>query len=154
MKLQKVGVLGVGNIGTGVVADLVLHGINAVGLDVSEEILERARAAVLKSVRFAPLLSKDAPRVSQEEATKRMHLTTDLSDLASCDFIIENVTEDWDVKKQVYENLERVDASAEVCFGANTSCISITKIGGATKRPAKVVGIHFMNPVPDLRPLK
>ena len=75
-----------------------------------------------------------------------MVLTTDLRDLASCDFVIENVTEDWEIKKQVYENLERV-MPPEVCFGANTSCISITQIGSATKRPANVVGIHLMNPV-------
>jgi len=75
-----------------------------------------------------------------------MVLTTDLRDLAPCDFVIENVTEKWEIKKQVYENLERV-MPPEVCFGANTSCISITQIGSATKRPANVVGIHFMNPV-------
>jgi len=75
-----------------------------------------------------------------------MVLTTDLRDVASCDFIIENVTENWEIKKQVYENLERV-MPTEICFGANTSCISITKIGSATKRPANVVGIHLMNPV-------
>src|SRR5438046_9138418 len=75
-----------------------------------------------------------------------MVLTTDLHDVASCDFIIENVTEDWDVKKPVYEKLDRA-APPEVCFGANTSCISITRIAGATERPANVVGIHLMNPV-------
>jgi len=92
------------------------------------------------------LLSKTLPRITKEEAIARMLLTTDLRDLASCDFVIENVTENWDIKKQIYENLERV-MPPEVCFGANTSCISITKIGSATKRPANVVGLHFMNPV-------
>lgn len=147
MKLQKVGVVGVGNIGTGVVADLVLHGISAVGLDVSGEALERAEAGALKNIRFAPLLAKSAPRVSPEDAMKRMQFTTSFDDLSSCEFIIENVTEDWDVKKKVYENLDRA-VPPEVCFGANTSCISITKIASVTKRPADVVGIHFMNPVP------
>ena len=75
-----------------------------------------------------------------------MVLTTDLKNVAPCDFIIENVTEDWDVKNPVYENLDRV-VPPEVCFGVNTSCISITQIGSATKRPANVVGVHFMNPV-------
>jgi len=86
------------------------------------------------------------PRATKEEALQRMALTTDLKDLACCDFIIENVTEDWDVKKRVYDNLDRV-APSEVCFGANTSCISITQIGSITQRPDNVVGIHFMNPV-------
>jgi 3-hydroxybutyryl-CoA dehydrogenase len=75
-----------------------------------------------------------------------MVLTTDLQDVASCDFIIENVTEDWAVKQPVYEELDRV-TPPEVCFGANTSCISITQIASATTRPANVVGIHLMNPV-------
>ena len=138
--------LGAGNIGIGVVTDLVLHGISAVAVDISKDILKRAQAAVLNNVRCVPLLSKTLPRITKDEAMQRMVLTTDLRDVASCDFIIENVTEDWDVKKPVYENLERV-APPDVCFGANTSCISITQIASATQRPANVVGIHLMNPV-------
>ena len=146
MNIESVGVLGVGNIGTEVVTDLVLHGIRVVAFDLTPEILERAKTGVLKNIRFAPLLSKSAPRVSKDDALKQMHFTTSFVDLSSCEFIIENVTEDWQVKKVVYEKLDRVMPS-EVCFGANTSCISITKIGSVTKRPANVVGIHFMNPV-------
>ncbi len=146
MNIERVGVLGVGNIGTEVVTDLVLHGIKVVAFDLTTEILERAKTKVLKNIRFAPLLSKSAPRVSKDDALKQMHFTTSFADLSSCEFIIENVTEDWQVKKVVYEKLDRVMPS-EVCFGANTSCISITKIGSVTERPANVVGIHFMNPV-------
>jgi 3-hydroxybutyryl-CoA dehydrogenase len=146
MEFRQIGVLGAGNIGVGVVTDLVLHGITAVVVDISEEILRRARADVLKNIRFAPALLNTLPRITKEEASSRVILTTDLKAIASCDFIIENVTEDWEIKKQVYENLELV-TPPEVCFGANTSCISITQIASATKRPAKVVGIHLMNPV-------
>ncbi len=146
MTFRKIGVLGAGNIGVGVVTDLVLHGITAVVVDVANEILRRAEAEVLKNVRFAPLLAKSLPRVTREEALARMVLTTDIGDAACCEFIIENVTENWEVKRQVYANLERV-MPPEVCFGANTSCISITQIGGATRRPASVVGMHLMNPV-------
>jgi 3-hydroxybutyryl-CoA dehydrogenase len=145
MKLTHVGVVGAGNIGAGVVTDLVLHGINAVVVDLSEEILKKAEAQVLKNIRFASLFSKDLPRLTREETSKRLVLTTELKDVASCDFVIENVTENWDIKKGVYEKLEKA-VPPEVCFGANTSCISITQIGGATKRPANVVGVHFMNP--------
>ncbi len=146
MEFKRIGVLGAGNIGTGVVTDLVLHGISAVVVDISEDILRRAQAAVLHNVRCVPLLSKTLPRLSKEDALQRMVLTTDLRAVASCDFVIENVTEDWDVKKAVYEDLDRV-APPEVCFGANTSCIPITQIASATRRPANVVGIHLMNPV-------
>src|SRR5688500_6417582 len=146
MDLQKIGVLGAGNIGIGVVTDLVLHGMTAVVVDVSDAILERAQAEVLNNVRVVPLLSKTLPRISKDEARQRMVLTTSMKEVAACDFVIENVTEDWAVKKQVYERLDRV-APPEVCFGANTSCISITQIASVTGRPANVIGMHLMNPV-------
>jgi 3-hydroxybutyryl-CoA dehydrogenase len=146
MNFKSVGVIGAGNIGTGVVTDLVLHEVSAVVLDVSTEILESAKVNILKNIRFAPLLSQNLPRLNEEDALKRMRFTTSFNDLSSCEFIIENVTENWAIKKPVYEALERV-MPPEICFGANTSCISITKIGSVTQRPANVVGIHFMNPV-------
>jgi len=146
MEIKRVGVVGAGNIGVGVVTDLILHGISTVVVDVSPEILQRAKADVLNNVRFAPLLSKSLPRISRQQALERMSLTTELTDVGVCDFVIENVTEDWSIKKDVYTNLERAVPPA-VCFGANTSCISVTQIGSATERPENVVGIHLMNPV-------
>jgi 3-hydroxybutyryl-CoA dehydrogenase len=146
MDFQQIAVIGAGNIGIGVVTDLVLHGITAIVVDISDDILQQAQTEVLNNVRFVPLLSKTLPRVTKDQALKRIRLTTDLKQVASCDFIIENVTENWDVKKPLYEQLDCV-APPEVCFGANTSCISITQIAGATKRPTRVVGIHLMNPV-------
>lgn len=146
MEFRQVGVLGAGNIGVGVVTDLILHGIQAVVVDISDNILKRAETDILNNVRFAPLLSQTLPRITRDDALTRMVLTTDLEDVASCDFVIENVTEDWKVKEPVYERLERV-VPPEVCFGANTSCISITRIASFTKRPEKVVGVHLMNPV-------
>jgi len=146
MKIKTVGVIGAGNIGIGVVTDLVLHGVNAVVIDVSPGQLITAQAEVLKNIRFAPVLSKDAPRMAREEALSRMVFTEDIRQVSGCDFIIENVTEDWGIKKGVYERLDQV-ARPEVFFGANTSCISVTRIGSVTKRPDRVVGMHFMNPV-------
>jgi 3-hydroxybutyryl-CoA dehydrogenase len=145
-KLARVAVIGAGNIGTGVAADLVLHGIDAVVVDLSDEILEKAQAEILQSIRFAPMFSKSAPVVSRSQALKRIALTTRLDDVASCEFVVENVTEDWNIKKAVYGALERC-LPKDVCIGANTSCISITRIAGATARAANVAGVHFMNPV-------
>jgi 3-hydroxybutyryl-CoA dehydrogenase len=115
-------------------------------IDLSEDILRHARNEILKNIRFAPLLSKTLPKVTREEAVQRMTFATDLGAIAPCDFVIENVTENWDIKKQVYERLDKM-IRPDVCIGANTSCISITQIGSVTGRPAKVVGIHLMNPV-------
>jgi len=144
--LRQIGVVGAGNIGTGVVTDLLLHGLSAVVVDVSRDQLERAQAAVLGNIRCAPLFSKTLPRITRESAAERMRLTTDLRQLAECDFVVENVTEDWTTKRALYEQLDAV-VPAGVRFGVNTSCISITQIGSVTKRPADVVGVHFMNPV-------
>ena len=108
MNIERVGVLGAGNIGIGVVTDVVLHGLYAVVVDVSKEQLKRAEAEVLKNIRFAPLLLKSAPRLTKEDALKRIVFTEDLKDVSSCDFVIENVTENWDIKRRVYETLDVV----------------------------------------------
>ena len=77
---------------------------------------------------------------------KNLILTNNIDEIAECEFIIENVTEDWKIKEGVYKQLDQI-ADEDVCFGCNTSCISITKVGSVTKRPDKIVGIHLMNPV-------
>ena len=115
MGLERIGVIGAGNIGAGVVTDLVLHGMLATVVDVSDDILERARTAVLENVRCAPLLSKTLPRITRDQALQRLSLTTRLDDVAGCDFIIENVTENWEIKASVYGELDRV-MPPEICF--------------------------------------
>jgi 3-hydroxybutyryl-CoA dehydrogenase len=142
--LTRVAVIGAGNIGTGVAADLVLHGIDAVVVDLSDEILKTAQSGILDAIRFAPMFSK--PVVSREAALKRLLLTTRLDDIAACGFVVENVTEDWAVKKELYAALDEL-LPKDTCIGVNTSCISITQIAGVTARAASVVGVHFMNPV-------
>ena len=146
MQFKNVGVIGAGNIGLGVATDLVLHGINTVLVDISSEQLEKAKSEIIKNVRFAPLLLKNAPKVTKEAALQRLTFTTDINDVKSCEFVVENVFEDWGIKEKVYKQLDEITAP-EVCFGCNTSCISITKVGSVTKRPDKIVGIHLMNPV-------
>ena len=146
MRFERVGVVGAGNIGIGVITDLVLNGIQAVVVDVSRDALERAEQNVLNNVRFAPLLSKKLPRVAKDQARERIRWGTEMEALAECDFVVENVFEDWPTKKRVYEQLDRV-VPAGVRFGANTSCISITQLASVTRRAADVIGIHFMNPV-------
>src|SRR4029079_4565349 len=105
-KFVNVGVLGAGNIGIGVVTDLVMHGITAVVIDISKDQLLKARGEVLNNVRVAPLVSKTLPRITKDQAMERMVFSADLEAVASCNFIIENVTEDWNVKRPVYEKLD------------------------------------------------
>ena len=146
MEFKKVGIIGAGNIGIGAATDLILHGIETVLIDISEKQLEIAKSEILKNIRFAPLLLKNSPKLSKQEAEQKLKLTLDINEITSCEFIIENVTEDWKVKEDVYKQLDKI-AGEDVCFGCNTSCISITKVGSVTKRPDKIVGIHLMNPV-------
>jgi 3-hydroxybutyryl-CoA dehydrogenase len=146
MNFKTIGVIGVGNIGSGLVADLVLHDIRTVAVDVSEKSLATARDNILQTARLAPMFSKGAPKLSREEILSRITFTTNLADVSPCEFIIENVTEDWNVKKPVYEEIDRM-VPAGVYFGVNTSCIPISRVASITKRPGKVVGMHFMNPV-------
>ncbi|HEV7138323.1 MAG TPA: 3-hydroxyacyl-CoA dehydrogenase family protein [Steroidobacteraceae bacterium] len=144
--MSRVAVIGVGNIGIGAVTDLVLHGIEAIGVDVTEEALRRAEEEIHRNVRFAPVLSKSLPKMAKSRVAELMTLTTDLAAVSRCDFVIENVTENWSIKRELYERLDRIVPEG-VCFGVNTSCISITQVGSATRRPQDIVGIHLMNPV-------
>src|ERR1700686_456683 len=107
MNLTGVAVVGAGNIGGGGAARAVVHGLNAGLVDLSEEILKKAEAQVAKNIRFASLFAKSLPRLTPEETSKRLVLTTELKDVAGCDFVIENVTENWDIKKGVYERLDK-----------------------------------------------
>ena len=124
MNFRTIGVIGIGNIGSSVVADLVLHGLHAIAVDRDDAALERARTEILKAVRFAPLLAKVAPKLTPVEALARITFATDLTAVAGGEFIIENVTEDWAVKEPVYRQLDDI-VPPHVRFGANTSCIPI-----------------------------
>ncbi|HOO93363.1 MAG TPA: 3-hydroxyacyl-CoA dehydrogenase family protein, partial [Opitutales bacterium] len=86
-----------------------------------------------------------------DEVVSRINFTLDFKALSNSDFIVENVTEKWDIKKPVYETIDPI-APDHCVFAVNTSAISITKVGGITSRPDRVVGMHFMNPVP-MKPL-
>ncbi len=146
MEFKNIGVVGAGTMGIDISIDLALHNINSVLVDISEEILENAKAEIRRIVRLAPLLDAKLPRMDVDAVLERIKFTTALEDVGNCDFIVENVTEDWKIKEKVYQQLNII-CNPEVIFAANTSCISITKIAGAANRPELVIGIHFMNPV-------
>jgi 3-hydroxybutyryl-CoA dehydrogenase len=147
MSIETVGVVGAGVMGTGVAQNLAQAGFRVVLLDVSTAVLERARDEILKNMRFSRFFNKNEKHEPGEDSIERIIFTTDYAPFVDADFVIENATEKWDIKKPIYEQLEAA-CPAHCCFAANTSAISITRIASATRRPASVLGMHFMNPVP------
>jgi 3-hydroxybutyryl-CoA dehydrogenase len=147
MSLKTVGVAGAGVMGAGVAQALAQSGYRVILIDLSAEILGRAREEMKKNIRFQSLFAKGAARQSPDELLARVEFSTDLGALGEADFVVENVTEKWEAKRPVYEQMDA--ACPEHCvFAANTSAIPITRIASATARPDRVIGIHFMNPVP------
>lgn len=151
MEFNTVGVIGAGVMGVGVAQNLAQTGHRVVLIDVGQEQLDRARGEIRQAIRMQGFFKKSQPSQSADEVLGRIHFTTDYGDLDKVDFVVENVVEKWEVKKEIYPVLDEV-APAPCVFAANTSCISITQIGSVTKRPDKIVGMHFMNPVP-LKPM-
>lgn len=145
--MKTIGVIGAGVMGVGVSHNLAQTGHDVVLLDVDPGALRRAEHGIREGVRFQAMFQRGAAVVDPDAVLARVRFTTAWDDLAPVEFVVENVTEKWDVKRPVYERLDAVCAPA-VVFAANTSCVSITRLGGATRRPAQVLGMHFMNPVP------
>ncbi|AUG81625.1 hypothetical protein CFP65_7018 [Kitasatospora sp. MMS16-BH015] len=142
---RTIGVVGAGSIGATVCADLVLHGFRVVLVDRDPAALERARRVVAEAVRFGPMLRPGLPRVGAAEALAGVTTYTALEALGGCEFVVENVSEEWETKRAVYRELDRV-LPAGVGIGVNTSSIGIGRLAAETGRPELVVGIHFMNP--------
>jgi len=151
MEIRKVGVVGAGVMGVGVGQSLAQTGHEAVLVDVSEEIMERAREEIRKNLRFQGMFQKDARKEDPAAVLGRLHFTTDLADLGDVDFVIENVPEKWEIKKEVYPKIDAICPQRAV-FAVDTSCFSITRVAALTRRPDRVIGTHFMNPVP-LKPM-
>ena len=146
---EVIGVVGAGTMGNGIAQVAARAGYNVILHDVREEFIQRGFAAIEKSLQRD--VEKD--RISAEERQRivsRIRSTTDLAAFGEASFLIEAVVEDLAVKKQVFKLLDQI-APADAILASNTSSISITKLGAATNRPDKVVGMHFMNPVPVMK---
>jgi len=153
MEIKTVGVVGAGVMGTGLAQSLAETGHDVVLMDVTQEVLDRARDEIKKSLRFQAFFRKKdasppAPAAPPADTVLgRIRFTLDPQDLQAVDFLIENATENWAIKQAIYERIDPICPERAV-FAANTSAIPITKIGSVTKRAPKVLGMHFMNPVP------
>ncbi|HMQ04590.1 MAG TPA: 3-hydroxybutyryl-CoA dehydrogenase [Pyrinomonadaceae bacterium] len=146
---ETIGVIGAGTMGNGIAQTAAASGYGLVMCDVSREFVERGLSNISKSLdRF---VKKETITEEQKgEILGRIKTTTELDDLKDCSLIVEAATENFEIKKQIFEKLDLITA-AETILSSNTSSISITKIAAVTKRPDKVIGMHFFNPVPLMK---
>ncbi len=134
--------------GIGVAQKLAQHGFGVVLIDLGNDILDNAREKIRNNVRFHALLTKDkSSSLDPGDILDRIEFATDYAALKNAFFVIENVSEKWEAKRSVYPLLDEV-CPDETVYAVDTSCFSITRVAALTNRPDRVVGIHFMNPVP------
>lgn len=144
---MRIGVIGAGVMGSGVAQSLAESGMQVVLTDISEEKLKQSEGDIRNQLRFRSLFGSPGNEEDPQAIMERIQFSLDHDELAEVDFVIENATEDWEVKQAIYEQIDEI--CHESCiFMVNTSCISITKIASLTKRADIVIGTHFMNPVP------
>jgi 3-hydroxybutyryl-CoA dehydrogenase len=141
----RIAVVGAGVIGASVAHALAERGLDVVLLDRDEAALDRARASIRAGIRLARL--RRVGPAAQGDLLARVRFTTERGALESADVVIENVTEDLEIKLGVHRELDAVCAN-DCVIAANTSAISLAKLAAASRRPERLVGLHFMNPVP------
>ena len=146
---EIIGVIGAGTMGNGIAQTAANAGFDVVMCDVQQDFVDRGLTNISKSLdRF---VKKETMTEGQKgEVLGRIKTTTSLDDLKDSSLIVEAATENFDVKKQIFEKLDSITIPNTV-LSTNTSSISITKIAATTKRPEKVIGMHFFNPVPLMK---
>lgn len=146
---EIIGVIGAGTMGNGIAQTAAKAGFRVVMCDVSQEAVDSGFNNIDKSLdRF---IKKEVMTPEEKsEVLGRITKTTSLDDLKDCDLVVEAATEKYEIKKQIFERLDEI-CRPDAILSSNTSSISITKIAATTKRPDKVIGMHFFNPVPLMK---
>ena len=149
MEIKKIGVVGAGAMGNGIVQVAAQIGCDVVMRDIEDSFVERGMKNIDKFLSRG--VEKGKLQAGEKDAILgRITGTTDMSDIKDVDFVIEAVIEDLDLKKKVFKELDEL-CRPGVVLASNTSSMSLTEIAAATKRPDKVCGMHFFNPVPMMR---
>ncbi len=149
MKIKKVGVVGCGTMGNGIVLVCAQSGYQVVVSEINDALLNKGLAAInsflTKSVEKGKITQPD-----KDSTLSRIKGTTNTKDFGDCDLVIEAATENLDLKKKIFADLDKV-CPKDAILATNTSCLSIIDMATMTKRPDKVLGLHFMNPVPLMK---
>jgi len=149
MQIKRVGVVGAGTMGNGIAHVFARSGYEVLLHDVEQRFLDRALDGIRKNL--AREKAKEKITAEQEAAAlKRITPVLDRARLAESDLIVEAATEKFEIKSEIFRDLDRI-ARPEIVLASNTSSISITKLAALTKRPAQVIGMHFFNPVPVMK---
>src|SRR5690349_865622 len=146
MTIKTVGVIGAGTMGNGIAQVFAQAGFAVRLVDVAQPMLDRARGSIEKSLGRFVEKQKISPD-DRDAALARLSTTTTLDMLGDADYVVEAIVEDAAAKRALFTSLDAI-VKRDVVLASNTSSISITVLGAATKRPGKVLGMHFMNPVP------
>lgn len=147
--IQTLGILGAGQMGCGIAEVAAQSGLDVLLVDVSKEVAENGKRSIAAA--FAKQVERTKMTAAECDALlERIHTAGDIDDLNQADYIVEAATEDQSLKQGLFRQVDQA-ARPEVILASNTSSISVTLLGAATKRPEKVIGLHFMNPVPRMR---
>jgi 3-hydroxybutyryl-CoA dehydrogenase len=149
MSIRVVGVVGAGTMGNGIAHVFARSGYKVVLCDVEQRFLDRGLATITKNLEREVAKGKIAA-ADQAAALERIQAVVERAKLAECDIVIEAATEKLEIKAEIFRELDRI-VRPEAVLASNTSSISITKLGALTKRPDKVIGMHFFNPVPVMK---
>ena len=147
MDISRVGVIGGGQMGGGIAEVCIKSGLDTIVVEVSDDLVARAKAGIEKSLAKAVEKEK-LTTVERDEALNRLTFATELSALGDRDLVIEAVIENEDLKRGIFRTLDETLESESAVLASNTSSIPITRLGQATNRPGSVVGMHFFNPAP------
>ena len=148
MEVKSIFVVGAGTMGNGIAQVAATSGYDVTLMDVIPAQLEMARVTIAKSVE--KLFEKEKITATQRDTALAIPMTASIQDAANADLIIEAATENPDLKFKIFRDLDTI-AKPEAILASNTSSISLTKIAAATRRPERVIGMHFMNPVPLMK---
>jgi 3-hydroxybutyryl-CoA dehydrogenase len=145
MDIKHIFIVGAGTMGNGIAQVAATSGYTVTCMDVLPAALEKAKSTIAKST--AKLLEKEKITAEQKTAADKINFVADMATIGQADLVVEAASENPDLKFKIFKELDE-KAREGVILGTNTSSISITKIASVTKRPNKVIGMHFMNPVP------
>lgn len=149
MAIEKIAVIGAGTMGNGIAQVFAQHGFQVTMIDIKKEFVDRGLAAIDKNL--SRLIAKEKiTETDKKSILGNVAISTNLSDAAACGLVVEAIFEDFDAKAAIFRELDGLCGDGAI-FASNTSSISITALGAATKRADRFIGMHFMNPVPVMK---